>query len=172
MDSTSVTLSYAVPGTHSHTPAPGSFRLALDGEETGSAQQVTQLARGWKSPKPAPARPSSQLAPANPRPRLMHTEYHRLVPGSEVRLSETFKRPTRPKEPGSQALTMILGRESKEHNRKPQRASLLRKVFCFELTVPAPWPSPCWGPTSKSDPGLSSPLGLAPWLRLLITTLH
>lgn len=147
---TSMTLSYAVPGIHSHTPAPGSFRLALDGKEIGSAQQVTQLAGGQKSPKPAqpgpspaPAQPSSQLAPANPQPRLLHTEYRGLVPGSEARLSETFKCPTRPKELGSQALTMILCRESKEHNRKPQRASLLRKVFCFVLTVPAPRPSPC-----------------------------
>lgn len=93
-------------------------------------------------PSPAPTRPSSQLAPANTQPRLMHTEYQGLVPGSEVRLSEIFKRPTWPKEPGSQALTMILCRESKEHNRKPQRASLLRKVFCFVLTAPASWPPP------------------------------
>jgi len=112
--------------------------------------------------KPAPARPSSLLASANPRPkrpRLTHTEYHRLV---------TAQKPDSPcLSIALTALTMILCRESEEHNRKPQRDSLLRKVCHFVLTAPALWPS-----TSKSDPGLSSPLSLAPWLRLPVTTLH
>lgn len=115
--------------------------------------------------KPAPARPSSLLASANPRPerpRLTHTEYHRLMP------AQKSDSPCL-----SIALTMILCRESEEHNRKPQRDSLLSKVCHLVLTAPDLQSSPSSRPsTSKSDLGLSSPLSLAPWLRLPVATLH